>query len=42
VVSIADRDVETLIRARLAETCPADGVLREEYGLTSGTSDFIW
>ncbi len=42
VVSIADRDVETLIRARFAETYPTDGVLGEEYGLTSGTSGFIW
>jgi myo-inositol-1(or 4)-monophosphatase len=42
VVSIADREVENLIRARFAEVYPADGVLGEEYGLTNGTSGFTW
>ncbi len=42
VVSIADREVENLIRARFAEAYPGDGVLGEEYGLTSGTSGFTW
>jgi len=42
VVSIADRDVENLIRARFNEAFPADGVLGEEYGLEEGTSGFTW
>lgn len=42
VVSIADRDVENLIRAQLLEADPTDGVLGEEYGLTEGTSGFTW
>jgi len=31
-VSIADREVEALIRTRLAEAFPDDGLLREESG----------
>ena len=42
VVSIADREVENLIRARFHEAYPTDGILGEEYGLTSGTSGFTW
>lgn len=42
VVSIADRDVENLIRARFREAYPTDGILGEEYGLASGTSGFTW
>jgi myo-inositol-1(or 4)-monophosphatase len=42
VVSIADRDVENLIRARFADAFPTDGILGEEYGLTGGTSGFTW
>ena len=42
VVSIADREVENLIRKRFNEAYPADGVLGEEYGLESGTSGFTW
>lgn len=42
VVSIADRDVENLIRDRIHETFPADGILGEEYGLEIGTSGFTW
>jgi myo-inositol-1(or 4)-monophosphatase len=42
VVSIADRDVENLIRGRFHETYPADGILGEEYGLEQGSSGFIW
>jgi myo-inositol-1(or 4)-monophosphatase len=42
VVSIADRDVENLIRARFREAYPTDGILGEEYGLTNGTSGFTW
>lgn len=42
VVSIADREVETLIRARVAETHPNDGFLGEEYGLVDGSSGYTW
>ncbi|MEZ2126275.1 MULTISPECIES: inositol monophosphatase family protein [unclassified Sinorhizobium] len=42
VVSIADREVENLIRARLREAYPDDGILGEEYGLEAGSSGFIW
>lgn len=42
VVSIADRDVETLIRERVANAHAEDGFLGEEYGLTEGASGFTW
>ena len=42
VVSIADRDVENLIRARFHQAYPGDGVLGEEYGLEHGSSGFTW
>lgn len=42
VVSIADREVENLIRQRFNEAYPDDGVLGEEYGLETGTSGFTW
>jgi myo-inositol-1(or 4)-monophosphatase len=42
VVSVADREVEVLIRARIAEAYPDDGVLGEEYGLDKGRSGFTW
>ncbi len=42
VVSIADRNVEELIRSRTGEAFPADGFLGEEYGLTGGDSGYIW
>jgi myo-inositol-1(or 4)-monophosphatase len=42
VVSIADRDVEQMIRAKFNESFPGDGVLGEEYGLEPGTSGFTW
>jgi myo-inositol-1(or 4)-monophosphatase len=42
VVSIADREVEELIRARIAAAFPGDAVLGEEYGVSSGTSDYTW
>lgn len=42
VVSIADREVETLIRNRIEAAFPDDGVLGEEYGLTEGSSGFTW
>lgn len=42
VVSIADREVENLIRKRVAEKFPDDGFLGEEYGLQAGTSGLTW
>lgn len=42
VVSIADRDVELLVRARLSEAFPQDGFLGEEFGLSEGSSGFTW
>lgn len=42
VVSIADREVEDLIRTRIAAAFPADAILGEEYGVSSGTSDYTW
>ncbi|MGK9285791.1 inositol monophosphatase family protein [Sinorhizobium meliloti] len=42
LVSIADREVENLIRDRIAEAYPDDGVLGEEYGLVPGRSGFTW
>ncbi|MGV1866308.1 MULTISPECIES: inositol monophosphatase family protein [unclassified Rhizobium] len=42
VVSIADREVEELIRSRFGEAYGADGVLGEEYGLQAGTSGYTW
>lgn len=42
VVSIADRNVETLIRQRVAEAFAADGFLGEEYGYQEGRSGLTW
>lgn len=42
VVSIADRRVEEMLRTRIAEAHPGDGVLGEEYGLSEGSSGFTW
>jgi len=42
VVSIADRDVEDLIRDRIAAAFPGDAILGEEYGVSAGTSDYTW
>jgi myo-inositol-1(or 4)-monophosphatase len=42
VVSAADREVEELIRSRVATGFPGDGVLGEEYGLAAGSDDYIW
>lgn len=41
-VSEADRNVELLIRKRLAEAWPEDGVYGEEHDPTPGTSGFDW
>ncbi len=42
VVSIADRNVETLIRDRVAAAFPQDGFLGEEFGHVEGSSGFTW
>ena len=42
MVSEADREVETLIRAALSAAFPEDAQLGEEHGLTPGTSGVTW
>ncbi|MDW4571738.1 inositol monophosphatase family protein [Microbacterium sp. M3] len=42
IVTEADREVEALIRARLAAERPDDGFLGEESGAERGTSDVTW
>lgn len=41
-VTIADRSAEQLIRQRVAEHFPTDGIVGEEFGRTEGTSGFNW
>ena len=41
-VSEADKNVEILIRERLAAAYPNDGVVGEEQGDTAGSSGFVW
>lgn len=42
VFSIADQNVETLIREAVARNFRDDGFLGEEFGLTAGKSGFTW
>ncbi|WP_167051197.1 inositol monophosphatase family protein [Salinibacterium sp. ZJ77] len=42
VVTAADREVEELVRARLAEARPDDAILGEEGGTTGGSSGITW
>jgi myo-inositol-1(or 4)-monophosphatase len=42
VVSIADREVEDLIRGRIAAAFPDDAILGEEYGASAGKSGYTW
>lgn len=42
VVSVADREVEELIRSRFGEAHDTDGILGEEYGLEKGVSGYTW
>jgi myo-inositol-1(or 4)-monophosphatase len=42
VVTEADREVETLIRSRLAELRPDDAFLGEESGAEGGSSGLTW
>ncbi len=41
-VSQADKEVELLVRARLAEVFPDDGIVGEEHGAEAGSSGFTW
>lgn len=41
-VTIADREAEKAMRAVLAKHRPADGILGEEFGETTGTSGRVW
>ncbi|WP_165222959.1 inositol monophosphatase family protein [Affinirhizobium pseudoryzae] len=42
VVSIADRNVETFLKERVAEIYATDGFLGEEFGHDEGSSGFTW
>lgn len=42
VVTLADRETETLIRSLIAEARPHDGFLGEEGGAETGTSGLTW
>lgn len=42
VVSIADRDVETMLRERVAAAFPDDGFLGEEHGYDEGNAGYTW
>ena len=42
LVSNADREVETFIRAQLASSFPEDGLVGEEFPTKTGTSGFTW
>lgn len=41
-VTAADRAAETLLRARIAEVFPDDGIVGEELGAKAGDSGFTW
>lgn len=41
-VTRADREAEELIRRRIGEAFPTDGVIGEEFGTSAGTSGFTW
>ena len=41
-VTIADRQAEQLLRARIAEAFPDDAILGEEFGEQPGTTGFRW
>ncbi len=41
-VTEADRACERLMRKRIGEAFPCDGVIGEEYGETPGTSEYRW
>jgi histidinol phosphatase-like enzyme (inositol monophosphatase family) len=41
-VTIADRSAEELLRARIGERFPRDGIIGEEFGTLEGTSGYRW
>jgi histidinol phosphatase-like enzyme (inositol monophosphatase family) len=41
-VTIADRQAEQLLRQRIAEAFPDDGIIGEEFGEQPGTSPYSW
>ncbi|MDE1157071.1 MAG: inositol monophosphatase [Neorhizobium sp.] len=41
-VSVADKEVETFIRAEIAKLFPLDGLIGEEHGEMDGDSDYTW
>ena len=41
-VTVADREAERLMRRRLDEAFPTDGVVGEEWGVKEGSSGFTW
>lgn len=41
-VTAADREAEQAIRAILAETRPADGIIGEEFGNTDTDAEYVW
>lgn len=41
-VTIADREAESLLRRRILEHFPSDGIVGEEHGTQDGTTDFCW
>lgn len=41
-VTEADRRAEQVIRRRITERYPQDGIIGEEFGSTPGTSGFVW
>lgn len=41
-VTVADRQAETLLRERILDAFPGDGILGEEFGVQEGTSPFRW
>jgi histidinol-phosphatase len=42
LVTVADREIERMLRRRIHERFPGDGVLGEEGGLEPGESDRLW
>lgn len=41
-VTIADREAESLLRRRIGEQFPDDGIVGEEFGTQDGTSNYRW
>lgn len=41
-VTAADREAEQAMRAMIEETCPAHGIVGEEYGSVRGDAEYIW